>query len=229
MSASAKSRGKSTQLGAQVHVDVAREVQLAMAKDTVQRVMVELGIKLVTMAQDLRKKPEARIEFEPALALEKVHLAAQAVLQQARATFFLDVLDCKPEDATACLGDLETKCVIYHSWAKPLLACISPAARKVATGPCAQVLLLTQALLSKAASPGEEMRPADLGHFEAAVNELPKLPVRGTDPDPKPNPKPQLPVRGTTLTLTLTLALSLSLTRYAARTRRAASCCAARS
>ena len=212
MSASAKSRGKSTQLGAQVHVDVAREVQLAMAKDTVQRVMVELGIKLVTMAQDLRKKPEARIEFEPALALEKVHLAAQAVLQQARATFFLDVLDCKPEDATACLGDLETKCVIYHSWAKPLLACISPAARKVATGPCAQVLLLTQALLSKAASPGEEMRPADLGHFEAAVNELPKLPVRGT-----------------TLTLTLTLALSLSLTRYAARTRRVASCCAARS
>ena len=160
----------------------AREVQRAMTKDTVQRAMVEMGIKFVTMAQDLRKKPEERlVGVEPAVALEKVHLAAQALSQQARATFFLDVLDSKLEDATACLGDLETKCVIYHSWAKPLLACVSPAARKVAAGPCAQVLLLTQALLNKAASPGEEMRPADLGHLEAAVNELPKLPVHGTE------------------------------------------------
>ena len=152
-----------------------------MVKDTVQRAMVELGIKFVTMAQDLRKKPEERlVGVEPAVALEKVHLAAQAVSQQARATFFLDVLDSKLEDATACLRDLETKCVIYHSWAKPLLDCVSPAARKVAAGPCAQVLLLTQALLSKAASPGEAMRPADLGHLEAAVNELPKLPVHGS-------------------------------------------------
>ena len=107
-----------------------------MAEDTVRRAMVELATKLDTMAQELRKKPEERlVGVEPAVALEKAHLAAQAVSQQARAAFFLDVLACKVEDATACLADLETKCVIYHSWAKPLLACISPAARKVAAPP----------------------------------------------------------------------------------------------
>lgn len=153
-----------------------------MAKEPVQRAMVELATKLDSMSQELRKKPEERlVGVEPAVALEKAHLAAQAVSQQARAAFFLDLLACKVEDATACLADLETKCVIYHSWAKPLLACISPTARKVAAGPLAQVILLTQALLGKAASPGEAMRPADLGQLDAAVNELPQLPVRGTD------------------------------------------------
>jgi len=186
-----------------------------MAEDTVRRAMVELATKLDMMAQELRKKPEERlVGVEPAVALEKAHLAAQAVSQQARAAFFLDVLACKVEDATACLADLETKCVIYHSWAKPLLACISPAARKVtagpnrnrnrnrnpspspnlhshpsrrphptqvAAGPLAQVLLLMQLLLGKAAAPGEAMRPADLGQLDAAVEELPQLPVRGTD------------------------------------------------
>ena len=205
-----------------------------MAEDTVRRAMVELATKLDTMAQELRKKPEERlVGVEPAVALEKAHLAAQAVSQQARAAFFLDVLACKMEDATACLADLETKCVIYHSWAKPLLACISPAARKVAAGPLAQVLLLMQALLGKAASPGEAMRPADLGQLDAAVNELPQLPVRGTDaahgvllrsealvedalqvtPNPHPHPHPSS-CRTLTLTpfLTLTLTLILTLT-----------------
>ena len=209
-----------------------------MAEDTVRRAMVELATKLDTMAQELRKKPEERlVGVEPAVALEKAHLAAQAVSQQARAAFFLDVLACKVEDATACLADLETKCVIYHSWAKPLLACISPTARKVAAGPLAQVLLLMGALLGKAASPGEAMRPADLGQLDAAVNELPQLPVRGTDaahgvllrsealvedalqvtPHPHPNPRPHpnpSSCRTLTLTpiLTLTLALILTLT-----------------
>ena len=232
-----------------------------MAKDTVQRAMVELGTKLDSMAQELRKKPEDRlVGVEPAVALEKAHLAAQAVSQQARAAFFLDVLECKVEDATACLADLETKCVIYHSWAKPLLACISPAARKVAgpnphpnpnhnpnhspspspspsptpnphrnphphphphptqvaAGPLAQVLLLTQALLGKAASPGEAMRPADLGQLDAAVNELPQLPVRGTDAARGVLLRSEALVEDAlqvalTLTLTLSLTLSLSL------------------
>ena len=145
----------------------------------VRRAMADLSTKLLSMAQDLRKKPEERIALDPADTLCKVHMAAQGVLQQARATFFLDVLDCKPADATACLRDLETKCTVYHSWAKPLLAGVSPAARKVAAGPCAQVLLLTQALLGKAAN--EQVRPADLGHFEAAVEQLQALPVRSTD------------------------------------------------
>ena len=205
-----------------------------MAEDTVRRAMVELATKLDTMAQELRKKPEERlVGVEPAVALEKAHLAAQAMSQQARAAFFLDVLACTVEDATACLADLETKCVIYHSWAKPLLACISPTARKVAAGPLAQVLLLMQALLGKAASPGEAMRPADLGQLDAAVDELPQLPVRGTDaargvllrsealvedalqvtPNPHPHPNPSS-CRTLTLTpiLTLTLALILTLT-----------------
>ena len=43
------------------------------------------------------------------------------------------------------------------------------------------MLLLMQALLGKAAAPGEAMRPADLGQLDAAVEELPQLPVRGTD------------------------------------------------
>ena len=74
-----------------------------MAEDTVRRAMVELATKLDTMAQELRKKPEERlVGVEPAVALEKAHLAAQAVSQQARAAFFLDVLACKMEDATAC-------------------------------------------------------------------------------------------------------------------------------
>ena len=38
-----------------------------------------------------------------------------------------------------------------------------------------------QLLLGKAAAPGEAMRPADLGQLDAAVEELPQLPVRGTD------------------------------------------------
>ena len=189
------------------------ELRQEMAKDTVQRAMVELGTKLDSMAQELRKKPEERlVGVEPAVALEKAHLAAQAVSQQARAAFFLDVLECKVEDATACLADLETKCVIYHSWAKPLLACISPAARKVAAGPLAQVLLLTQALLGKAASPGEAMRPADLGQLDAAVNELPQLPVRGTDAARGVLLRSEALVEDAlqvALTLTLTLSLAL--------------------
>ena len=51
-----------------------------MAEDTVRRAMVELATKLDTMAQELRKKPEERlVGVEPAVALEKAHLAAQAV------------------------------------------------------------------------------------------------------------------------------------------------------
>ena len=88
------------------------------------------------------------------------------------------------------------------------------------------------ALLGKAASPGEAMRPADLGQLDAAVNELPQLPVRGTDaahgvllrsealvedalqvtPNPHPNPNPSS-CRTLTLTPFLTLTLTLSLTR----------------
>ena len=238
-----------------------------MAEDTVRRAMVELATKLDTMAQELRKKPEERlVGVEPAVALEKAHLAAQAVSQQARAAFFLDVLACKVEDATACLADLETKCVIYHSWAKPLLACISPAARKVtaapnrnrdrnrnrnpspnlhphpsrrphptqvAAGPLAQVLLLMQLLLGKATAPGEAMRPADLGQLDAAGEELPQLPVRGTDaargvllrsealvedalqvtPRPRPRPRPHPhPHPSSCRTLTVTPILTLTLT-----------------
>ena len=88
----------------------------------------------------------------------------------------------------------------------------APAARKVAAGPLAQVLLLTQALLGKAASPGEAIRPADLGQLDAAVNELPQLPVRGTDAARGVLLRSEALVEDAlqvALTLTLTLSLAL--------------------
>ena len=95
------------------------------------------------------------------------------------------------------------------------------------------MLFLLQALLGKAAAPGEAMRPADLGQLDAAVEELPQLPVRGTDaargvllrsealvedalqvsprPHPNPNPHPH-PDPSSCRTLTVTPILTLTLT-----------------
>ena len=152
-----------------------KEVELNFLKGA----MTNLAAKFLGMAEDLRTKPPEPIHLDPADTLSKVDAAAKALAQQSRATFFLDVFDCKLTDATACLTDLEKACTIYHSWAKPLLAAVSPAARKVATGPCAQVLILTHAMLNKMAA--RTITPADLGQLDAAVEALAALPVRGTD------------------------------------------------
>ena len=108
-----------------------------VAEDTVRRAMVELATKLDTMAQELQEARGALVGVEPAVALGALLRAGRVATGSQRR--FLDV-GGKVEDATATASPTSTKCVIYHSWAKPLLACISPAARKVAAGPLAWCL-----------------------------------------------------------------------------------------
>ena len=129
--------------------------------------------------QELSAKPEQPMQLDAADTLGKVLLAARALVQQTRATYFLEVMDAPQSEALACIADVEKAAALYVSWAKALLATVAPSVRKVAKAPCTRVVSTLKQLLDKAAS--RTLKAPDLALLEHASDALEKLPVRGTD------------------------------------------------
>lgn len=129
--------------------------------------------------QELSAKPVQPLQLDAADTLGKASLAARAMVQQMRATFFLEVMDAPQSEALQCIADLEKAAALYVSWAKALLAAVSPSVRKVVKAPCTRVVSSLKQLLDKAAVC--TLKAKDLSQLEHASDALEKLPVRGTD------------------------------------------------
>ena len=129
--------------------------------------------------QKLQSKPEQPLQLDAADTLSKALIAARALVQQTRATYFLEVMDAPQSEALQCIVDVEKAAEVYVSWARALLATVAPSVRKVVKAPCTRVVSTLKHILDKAAA--RTLKAQDLSQLEHATEALEKLPVRGTD------------------------------------------------
>ena len=137
--------------------------------------LLACGATLSAAAKDLRKAKAERPPLEVSELSGGVLNSSKGVAQAARALHFL--LQGAPSAATAvpCVVDFEKAALAYHSWARGLLAAVGPAARKLSTRPCAEVLQVAAQLAVKAAA--AELAPPDVGQLERSVAALDSLPL----------------------------------------------------
>ena len=137
--------------------------------------LLACGATLSAAAKDLRKQKAERPPLEVSELSGGVLNSSKGVAQAARALHFL--LQGAPSAATAvpCVVDFEKAALAYHSWARGLLAAVGPAARKLSTRPCAEVLQVAAQLAVKAAA--AELAPPDVGQLERSVAALDSLPL----------------------------------------------------
>ena len=137
--------------------------------------LLACGATLSAAAKDLRKEKAERPPLEVSELSGGVLNSSPGGAQAARALHFL--LQGAPSAATAvpCVVDFEKAALAYHSWARGLLAAVGPAARKLSTRPCAEVLQVAAQLAVKAAA--AELAPPDVGQLERSVAALDSLPL----------------------------------------------------
>jgi hypothetical protein len=107
-------------------------------------------------------------------AHEMLCKAGEALVQQARAFFFLMQDNPSEEHLAGVSRDLEKAIELYDSWVGSLLTAVLPVVRKSIGTPCANVLLVLDSLVAKAAAPGGA-NASDVGQLTHVVDALAKL------------------------------------------------------
>ena len=134
----------------------------------------ERHTNLVAICREKSNAPGSDSVESVDVAAEQLRTASEALCQAARLLYIL-MMGGAPSDAelTSCVRDLEKAAASYDSWARVVLACCLPAARRAIGPPCCQVLQCVCTFLTRAQS--GPLQASDVGPIQEATASLASL------------------------------------------------------